>query len=90
MSFELKRKEAVPDGIRRVIGERIDKAMAALNGDARKTPDDEAVHECESDSNRYAEHYAWLAKSWETRSLAGRIARFATQVAPSRKFATRK
>ncbi len=45
MSFELKRKEAVPDGIRRVIGERIDKAMAALNGDARKTPDDEAVHE---------------------------------------------
>ena len=45
MSFELKRKEAVPDGIRRVVCERIEKALDSLDGNGRKSVDDEAVHE---------------------------------------------
>ncbi len=42
MTFELKRKETVPDGIRRIISERIDKALDVL--DSRKIVRDEAVH----------------------------------------------
>ncbi|HSU69697.1 MAG TPA: CHAD domain-containing protein [Tepidisphaeraceae bacterium] len=45
MSFELKRKETVPEGIRRVVCERIEKALETLNGSSRKAASDEAVHE---------------------------------------------
>ncbi|HEY2588665.1 MAG TPA: CHAD domain-containing protein [Tepidisphaeraceae bacterium] len=45
MSFELKQKETVPEGIRRVVCERIDKAMQTLDGNGRKSVNDEAVHE---------------------------------------------
>lgn len=44
MAFELKRKETIPDGIRRVAGERIAKALEALDGNRRKPARDEAVH----------------------------------------------
>lgn len=43
MSYELKKSEAVPEGIRRIVCERIDKALQAI--DRRKTLPDEAVHE---------------------------------------------
>ncbi len=42
-TLELKRKETVPDGIRRIICERIDKALDVLNH--RTIVRDEAVHE---------------------------------------------
>jgi CHAD domain-containing protein len=45
MSFELKRKETVPEGIRRIACERIEKALAILNGNSRKIVTDKAVHE---------------------------------------------
>jgi CHAD domain-containing protein len=45
MSFELKRKETVPDGIRRIICERVEKAVEVLDGNSRKSVGDEAVHE---------------------------------------------
>jgi hypothetical protein len=45
MAFELKRKETVPDGIRRVACERMEKAVQVLDGNGRKGVGDEAVHE---------------------------------------------
>jgi len=45
MAFELKRKESVPDGIRRITCERIDRAIEVLDGNGRKLVRDEAVHE---------------------------------------------
>ncbi len=45
MAFELKRSETVPDGIRRIAGERIDKALKLLDVNGRKTVPDKAVHE---------------------------------------------
>jgi len=48
MSFELRRKETVPEGIRRVACERIEKALDVLNGQhrGRVAPvGDKAVHE---------------------------------------------
>ncbi|HEY7087968.1 MAG TPA: hypothetical protein VH518_07755 [Tepidisphaeraceae bacterium] len=46
MSFKLKRKETVPEGIRRVVCERIDRAVQSLDGNGRrKRVRDEAVHE---------------------------------------------
>jgi CHAD domain-containing protein len=49
MSFELKRKETVPDGIRRVVCERIDVAVGALDAkrgkQRRNRIGDAAVHE---------------------------------------------
>jgi CHAD domain-containing protein len=45
MPFELKRKETVPEGIRRVVCEQIDKALKVLDGSAHKRVTDEAVHE---------------------------------------------
>ena len=44
MAFELKRKEPVPDAVRRIVSERIDKALDALAGQGRKSISDEAVH----------------------------------------------
>ena len=43
MTFELKRNETVPDGIRRIVFERIDRALHIL--EKRKTVRDRAVHE---------------------------------------------
>lgn len=45
MSFELKHKETVAEGIRRVVCERIDKAMQTLDGNGRKSVKDQAVHD---------------------------------------------
>jgi CHAD domain-containing protein len=45
MSFELKRAEAVPDGIRRIVCERVEKALAVLDRNGSKTVGDEAVHD---------------------------------------------
>jgi CHAD domain-containing protein len=45
MAFELKRKETVPKGIRRVVCERIENALQVLDGKRRQPPPDEAVHE---------------------------------------------
>lgn len=45
MSIEIKRAEAVPDAVRRVVRERIRKAIEALDGDGRKSIGDEAVHD---------------------------------------------
>ena len=45
MAFELKRKETVPDGIRRIVRERVEKAMEVLDRGSRKSVGDEAVHE---------------------------------------------
>ena len=44
MAFELKRKEKVPQGIRRVACERMEKAIEVLNG-RRKSVSDNAVHD---------------------------------------------
>ena len=35
-AFELKRKETVPDGIRRVVCERVEKALVALDGSEKE------------------------------------------------------
>ena len=45
MSFELKRKEKVPKGIRRIACERMEKALGVLDGNGRKSVPDAAVHE---------------------------------------------
>lgn len=45
MAFELKHKEKVPDGIRRVVCERIEDALKVLDGAAHQRASDEAVHE---------------------------------------------
>lgn len=44
MPFKLKRKETVPDGVRRVARERIEKALEVLDGNRRRSVGDEAVH----------------------------------------------
>jgi CHAD domain-containing protein len=45
MSFELRRKETVPEGIRRVACERLEKSLEMLDGNGRKTVSDQVVHE---------------------------------------------
>ena len=45
MAFELKRKETVPHGVRRVVCERIEKALESLDGTGPKSVGDEAVHD---------------------------------------------
>ena len=44
MSFELKKREAIPEGIRRVVCKRIDKALEAVGG-KRRGVSDRDVHE---------------------------------------------
>lgn len=44
MAYELKRKETVSDGIRRIACERIEKALEVLDGSPRRSLGDEAVH----------------------------------------------
>jgi len=45
MAFELKRKESVPQGVRRIACERLDKAIKALDASRRSALPDAAVHE---------------------------------------------
>ena len=45
MSFELKRGEAVPKGIRRIVCERAEKALAVLDRNGTKTVGDKRVHD---------------------------------------------
>lgn len=44
MSFELKKDEKIPKSVRKIVCKRIDKALARLNGKARRTSD-AAVHD---------------------------------------------
>lgn len=43
MSYQLKPQESVPDGVRRIVLERLEKAIAQLTQDAEENPD-EAIH----------------------------------------------
>ncbi|MDB5289631.1 MAG: hypothetical protein JWL69_872 [Phycisphaerales bacterium] len=45
MAFELKHKESIPDGLRRVVCERVEKAMEVLDHNGRSRISDETVHE---------------------------------------------